>query len=469
MNANEEIIEIYDNDIESIEQFRDSAIVISNISNALFIHTNIFNIKDQNIEYENNTYISDDFTSNEFNMVDVSLLTNKLQIDDIKLLTVNTLNPQIKITKEELKSLSNEIESLKNKDDCSFVVEDSSYGLVNRRKGEKLSYNQIKFLKGILSDTSIPVKEISKAYSVSSSILNRIKRTDDHSLDNNRVRDLTKIYGSQKQRLSKLIIEHINKTDTTLTAKEITEYANSSLNACYSVGFIRKFMKLDLKLTFKRVKSRPNNVNLLKIDSIRRLYSIKLSKSISDKTLLINIDESSINRGVKSLYSWSFKGIPNEKKNSSFSGSVSWILAICSNGYWIWFLLNKTIDSNNFIWFVKILHKWLAENKIFGYDKAILILDNWSTHKSELTKNLMKKLPYTVYYLPAYSPELAPVELCFGILKKSLSELCKNETIKLSLKYNYLKIYRSLSKLTWEVVKKIFTRNLKIIYSYLTI
>ena len=46
MNANEEIIEIYDNDIESIEQFRDSAIVISNISNALFIHTNIFNIKD---------------------------------------------------------------------------------------------------------------------------------------------------------------------------------------------------------------------------------------------------------------------------------------------------------------------------------------------------------------------------------------------------------------------------------------
>ena len=48
-------------------------------------------------------------------MVDVSLLTNKLQIDDIKLLTVNTLNSQIKITKEELKSLSNEIESLKIK------------------------------------------------------------------------------------------------------------------------------------------------------------------------------------------------------------------------------------------------------------------------------------------------------------------------------------------------------------------
>ena len=104
------------------------------------------------------------------------------------------------------------------------------------------------------------------------------------------MRDLTKIYGSQKQRLSKLIIEHINKTETTLTAKEITEYANSSLNTCYSDGFIRKFMKLYLKLTFKRVKSRPNNVNLLKIDSIRRLYSIKLSKYISDKTFLINID-----------------------------------------------------------------------------------------------------------------------------------------------------------------------------------
>ena len=73
----------------------------------MFIHINIFNIKDQNIEHDNNTYISDNFTKNEFNMIDVSLLTNKLQIDDIKLLTINTLNHQIKITKEELNSSSN--------------------------------------------------------------------------------------------------------------------------------------------------------------------------------------------------------------------------------------------------------------------------------------------------------------------------------------------------------------------------
>ena len=44
-----------------------------------------------------------------------------------------------------------------------------------RKKGENLSVSQIDFLQCILLDTDIPVKGISKAYSVSS-VLNRIKK-----------------------------------------------------------------------------------------------------------------------------------------------------------------------------------------------------------------------------------------------------------------------------------------------------
>ena len=44
-------------------------------------------------------------------------------------------------------------------------------------------------------------------------------------------------------------------------------------------------------MSFEKVKSRPNNINLLKFESIRKLYSVKLSKSISANILLINVDE----------------------------------------------------------------------------------------------------------------------------------------------------------------------------------
>ena len=63
-----------------------------------------------------------------------------------------------------------------------------------------------------------------------------------------------------------------------------------------------------MKMSFKRVKSRPTNVNHHKIKLVRSLFAVKLSKEITVKTLLINIDESSINRFAQINYSWDCKG-----------------------------------------------------------------------------------------------------------------------------------------------------------------
>ena len=47
--------------------------------------------------------------NNDFKKLDVSLLTRKHENDDIKLLTINTLNSQIGITKVEIKSMNNKV------------------------------------------------------------------------------------------------------------------------------------------------------------------------------------------------------------------------------------------------------------------------------------------------------------------------------------------------------------------------
>ena len=64
-------------------------------------------------------------------------------------------------------------------------------------------------------------------------------------------------------------------------------------------------MKIELNLTYKRVKPRPNNVDFNKINASRKLFVIKFSKLIKIYSLVINIDEVSINRHIKSNYSWS--------------------------------------------------------------------------------------------------------------------------------------------------------------------
>ena len=87
-------------------------------------------------------------------------------------------------------------------------------------------------------------------------------------------------------------------------------------------------MKKQIGLSFKKVKPRPNNIDICRVKIIRKLFVFKLTKLISYKTLVINIDESSLNRRISTQYTWGFKGTPIESKNSPFISSMSLVMAI---------------------------------------------------------------------------------------------------------------------------------------------
>ena len=245
-------------------------------------------------------------------------------------------------------------------------------------------------------------------YNISYSVLNKIKKNLSSLQHKGEIRNVTKIFGSKKKYLIKSIEEYTLNAKSTITAKEVTAAVNKALNTSYSVCFVRKIMKSEANLSFKRVKSRPRNIDLLKISATRNLFAIKFSKIISEKLLLINIDESSINRGVKNAYSWGLKGYPIECQNSVIAGSASMIMAICSNGAWLTLVTNEMIDSNNFTWFLKILADWLHSHNYFGYSHAILLLYNFSIHKSSSTMMVLKSFNFITLFIPAYSPDFAP-------------------------------------------------------------
>ena len=83
---------------------------------------------------------------------------------------------------------------------------------------------------------------------------------------------------------------------STTTAKEVTDNVNGELNTSYSANFIRGLMKSKSNLSFKRVKSRPNYIDMDRVKFIRSLFSIKFAKIVTRKALLINVDESSTNK-----------------------------------------------------------------------------------------------------------------------------------------------------------------------------
>ena len=120
---------------------------------------------------------------------------------------------------------------------------------------------------------------------------------------------------------------------------------------------------------------------------------------MSNETLLINIDESSINRNTKSNYSWGFKGTTIEAQSSSIADSVSIIMGIWSNGSWISFISNSTINFTTFTWFLKALWSCLESNITLDILKLFffLIIEQF-TKASPLETDSQKQTPYIVYF-----------------------------------------------------------------------
>lgn len=115
-----------------------------------------------------------------------------------------------------------------------------------------------------------------------------------------------KLIEPQKEALASQILAYVTTLESAVTATDIASHTNRALRACYSVDFIRKFMKSVFRLSFTKIKPRASNIDFPKVKLIRKLFAVTVAKMIDASTLIINIDESSINRHTKPNYSWWF-------------------------------------------------------------------------------------------------------------------------------------------------------------------
>ena len=145
--------------------------------------------------------------------------------------------------------------------------------------------------------------------------------------------------------------------------------------------------------------------------------------------------------------------------------SIHWINKFSygnlNNGAWISFLTKETFKSANFVWFLKIMKNWLKSHNNFGFNNTLILLDNASIHKSKEAKVIIEKLRCKVVYLPAYSPEFAPIEMSFSILKRDLSKSWQKEKVNLSQRESLAKIHNSLSKIKSQTIKNLFSKFYK--------
>lgn len=133
-------------------------------------------------------------------------------------------------------------------------------------------------------------------------------------------------------------------------------------------------------------------------------------------------------------------------------------MEICSNGWWITFATNKIIATQGFVLFIKGLNAWFESNNNFNYETIIVIWDNYAFHKSPATLIEYQDSGFNVILLPADNPDFAPIEMCFGLLKRNLRKISADKHCNLGSKDNLSHVAKSLSKITATTIRKFFRR-----------
>ena len=209
------------------------------------------------------------------NILDVNLSTIGKDTLQIKLMAINSvlwnINEQcISEIREEIKEENKEINNSNH-----LEWDDDPFNLQNLNFNEKLTCDQIRFLRYWIDIKNLSIKKLSQRYWISPSALYKIKNQKSSDIFKGHARAFVKKQISERRVLVKTIKDIIENIDYSFNAVEITKLINEKLQSDYSWTFVRNLMKTDLNLSFKRVQPRPNSINLNRVKAIRQLFILK--------------------------------------------------------------------------------------------------------------------------------------------------------------------------------------------------
>ena len=204
-------------------------------------------------------------------------------------------------------------------------------------------------------------------------------------------------------------------------------------------------------MSWKRISSRDANLNLDQAPYRKSIFWIKFSKCLHHLKWILNVDESLFSRDTKILYSQFRKGSKQPIKNIFIKSSVTIMSAISSFGKTYNVLKTDSYKGSDFIQFMKDVIQDLNE---IGYEsnKIGVILDNWSIHRSKLSMEFLKNQGISIYFIPPYWPELAPIEKYFSILKVILCKKWSSSSIRINKKEGFKLIIEWIKSIPAETI-----------------
>lgn len=134
-----------------------------------------------------------------------------------------------------------------------------------------------------------------------------------------------------------------------------------------------------------------------------------------DPRNLVFVDESGVNLGMALLFARAMRGqraVGHKPRNTG--ENVSLLGALSHQGLIASMSVKGSVDTNVFLTYLtQVLLPELWEG-------AIVVLDNLKVHHAAVIRQIIEAAGARLVFLPPYSPDLSPIELCWSKVKQFL-------------------------------------------------
>ena len=253
---------------------------------------------------------------------------------------------------------------------------------------------------------------------------------------------------------AELILSQFQEGYSLLSLKSIYELVCAS-DPAFEVVPRRKFkefIKLELGVRFRQLKTIKADIDSVDKKNIRRLVSITLLKLMGERNLVVFFDESLISESSFRTKAWKLRSTKYVKlQNSSMAGTVNILLAVSAFRVWNYWVCNKV---NQYVITSFLEETALAIRSELGPISIFLLLDNCPSHRTDLMRRFAES--YRVYFIfnATYSSKINVVEYFFEIIKRTF----RSRVEKRRLESIYKTVHTKILELTPEQGRACFHR-----------
>ena len=217
-------------------------------------------------------------------------------------------------------------------------------------------------------------------------------------------------------------VQHINslakKNVVIDSANMVKEVLNEETDQEYKEHQVRKIMRHDLGMRYKKISHVALHTNSPKNLILRQRYAIELVALLNNGKRIINIDESWIGQSDFRRRKWVQKGQSCSEIQLQVNPRISMIVGLDSTGAVYLSLLQSNNNSQTMELFFKNLVKKLDKEDDKWRKKTVILLDNAPYHASKAFYDMSAGLKLPIIFSGPHSYDAAPCELWFAAFKR---------------------------------------------------